>query len=292
MMNMTTFSADITRADFEQRVLAQSNERLVIADFWAGWCAPCRALKPVLEKLAAEYQGQLFLAKIDTDAEQDLARRYEVRSLPTVKLFRNGAEVDTFMGALPEPQVRAIIDRHLPRASDAAIDAALARAEYGDVADAITRLRETLQSDPASDRARLELAHLLCASGAPSATLSAEVTTLLRELSPEKRMGPEAARIRARLELLALVDATPIADLQRRAAASDSNLETTFQLGVRRILQGDAESGLETLLALVKRSRAFRDDGARKAMLLAFEALGAQHAAVRKFQMQLSRALY
>ena len=115
---MTEHSLDIGLADFQQAVLEESKHRPVLVDFWAPWCEPCKSLKPVLEKLAAEYGGKFLLAKINSDDNQELAARYGVRGIPSVKAFIDGEPVDEFSGALPESEVRAFLDRLVPGPAD------------------------------------------------------------------------------------------------------------------------------------------------------------------------------
>ena len=155
------FSAHVGQADFDALVLKQSYSVPVLADFWAAWCGPCKVLMPLLAKIAQEYQGKFFLAKIDTDKEKDLATRYAIRSLPTVKIFKQGQVVDEFMGAQPEPAIRTILDRHIPRASDVLITQALAAQTQGDTPQALALLTRAVETDPDSDRPKLQLAQLL-----------------------------------------------------------------------------------------------------------------------------------
>jgi putative thioredoxin len=111
---MAANAIDVSVADFDDKVLAASRAVPVVVDFWAPWCQPCRILKPILEKLAAEFGGRFILAKVNSDENQELSMRYGVRGIPAVKAFVNGEPVDEFTGALPEGQVREFIERLIP----------------------------------------------------------------------------------------------------------------------------------------------------------------------------------
>ena len=124
--------ADVTERDFDAQVIQRSHTVPVLVDFWATWCAPCQTLMPLLARLADEYQGKFFLAKVNTDKEQKLAAQHGIRSLPTVKLFRNGSAVDGFMGAQPERAVRALLDKYATSESETLIDDAVRAQQAGD----------------------------------------------------------------------------------------------------------------------------------------------------------------
>ena len=141
---------DVTAATFERDVLDASAEMPVLVDSWASWCAPCRALGPILEKLEREHAGRFRLAKVNSDEEQELAAAFGVRSIPMVMAFRNARPVAQFLGAQPETQVRAFIERLLPSPSE------VERLKGGEAA-----LRKALELDPRNDLARLDLAELL-----------------------------------------------------------------------------------------------------------------------------------
>ena len=144
--------AAVTAADFERIVIQGSFERPVLVDFWADWCAPCRQLMPILSRLVEEFNGQFFLAKVDTEAEQALAAQFGVRSLPTVQLFKNGQAVDQFMGALPEGQIREFLSRHISRASDRLLDQARQSIAEGDMSGAKGLIERAARDDPENNR--------------------------------------------------------------------------------------------------------------------------------------------
>ncbi len=280
-------SSDVGQADFANLVLQQSHTRPVLADFWAAWCGPCKMLMPVLVKLADDYQGKFFLAKIDTDKEQALASQYGVRSLPTVKIFKDGLVVDEFMGAQPEHALRDVLDRHILRPSDDLIAEAMAAQGLGDIAGAESLLNRAVQTDPDHDRPKLHLARLLFESGR---TEDGEKT--LQSLSPAGRTNPEVVALRAKLEFVRLASAgRPPDELVKTLAANPKDSEARYQLAARRVLEGAYEAALDQLLEIVRRDRKFRDDAARKAILAVFNILGGQGEIVSRYRKQLSMAL-
>lgn len=184
---------DVTLKNFEAEVIATSMTTPVLVDFWATWCGPCKTLVPVLEKLETEYAGRFILAKVDVDANQQIAGMFGIRSVPTCVLMVAGRPVDGFSGAQTEAQVRQFLERHLPSeeqlAAEAGADEAHQLLQAGDTQAALQKLADALAADPANDDARFDYVRLLIATGHYS-----DATALLHE--PLKRI-PQALRFEA-----------------------------------------------------------------------------------------------
>lgn len=288
MDTVTEFAFDVVATEFEERVIRKSHELPVLVDFWASWCGPCQVLMPLLAKLAAAYQGKFLLAKVDTDAQQPLAQRFGIRSIPTVKLFRNGQVVEEFMGAQGERAIRTLLDRHVVRESDQAIPAARAALEAGRPKDALALLNSALATDPHSDRLMVERARALIATGQFD-----DAHETLQGLPPERRDQADIAGLLGQISLSRAVASAPtLAELEKRVSSDPQDHEARYQLGIRRVLNGEYDAGLAVLLEIVQRNRKFREDAARKTMLSVFTLLGSNHELARKYRALLARALY
>jgi putative thioredoxin len=261
---------DATQDNFEADVLQASLQAPVLVDFWAAWCEPCKALGPVLEKLAGEYNGAFRLAKIDVDAEQALAGMFGVRSIPTVMLVKDGQIADGFAGALTEGQVREFLARHVQPADAgeaAGDDAAPAPVETAE--HALARLQQAVAATPDDASLKLDLALALMRVGDVAAA-SAELDALPVNLATDGR----AVRLRSQLELVrALDDAPDAAALQARIDADPADWAARDLLGVRRLLGDDPATGLEQFLAILEGARDWNDGQAKKRLLAAFATL-------------------
>ena len=282
------YSANVTQDTFDSAVLERSREIPVLVDFWAAWCGPCQMLMPRLAQLADTYAGQFFLAKVNTDEEQALANRYGIRSLPTVKLFKNGEVVDEFMGVQPDSAIRALLDRHIPRPSDKAAAAAIAAYRAGDAKGALTALETIVADAPANDRARLLLAEILFDLGRVD-----EGESTLKGISAKALADPDTAAAMGKLEFARVAaGAPPLADLERGVAAHGDDLEARYQLAARQVLARDYEAAMAQLLEIVRRDRRFRDDAGRKGLLAVFNLLGGKGEAVKRYRQLLSLAMH
>ncbi|MDA8361076.1 MAG: thioredoxin [Gammaproteobacteria bacterium] len=286
-MAHSVYSADVTQESFETDVLERSRTVPVLVDFWAAWCGPCKMLMPMLAKLAEEYQGRFFLAKVNSDEQQELATRYGIRSLPTIKLFSNGAVVGEFVGVQPERSIRALLDRHIARPSDRLVHEALEAEARGDAAGALDILRRVHSEDAANDRAIVHLGRMLLEQGADT-----QAEQILARISPAGRADPDLAPLLTRLEFIRMtVAAPPLAELEKRVQAQPGDMQARHWLGARYLLAGHYEAALEQWLTMVRENRQFGNDAGRKALLAAFNFLGGKGELVRKYRNLLSLAL-
>ncbi len=282
---MKDHTYDVDARNFQEIVLDGSREVPVVVDFWAPWCGPCRTLKPLLEKLATEFDGQFILAKVNADDSQELAAQYGVRGIPSVKAFVDGQLVDEFSGALPEAQVREFLGRLIPSPVAELRSAARLAREQGDLGQALQLLVQATQLEPNNEDLRLDAAAVLIEQGQLD-----EARQLLDSLSPVRRMADDAQKTLARLNFAQAGsgDETP---LRERLAAQPDDHDARLQLGQLLVAAGRAQEGLEEMLELVRRNRAWNDDAARLAMLEVFNLLGGQHPLVADYRRKLARAL-
>ena len=262
---------DATAATFEDTVIRKSLETPVLVDFWATWCGPCKTLGPVLEKLAADYNGAFELAKVDVDAEQELAAAFQIRSVPTVMLVKGGQLVDGFPGALPEGQLREFLKHHGIEPAEAVADAPAAEiaAAPVDPHEEVMRLRKAIEAEPDQAELRLDLALALLQTGA-----AGEAEHLLDALPANLATDDRTVKARARLGFAALLKDAPPAEVLEAAIASDpGDLRARHLLGMRKLVGGDAEAGLQQFIEMLQRDRAWGDSLAKKSLIDAFRVI-------------------
>ena len=283
---MSAFGIDVGSDNFQDVVLEGSKRAPVIIDFWAPWCAPCRALKPILEKLADEYAGRFTLAKINSDENQEIAASFGVRGIPAVKAVVDGKLVDEFVGALPESQVRAFIERVLPTPADLKRKEAELLLAAGQATQALAVLDDSLALDPRNEPAKIaRLEALLILDRLDEARAAAA------DLSPLSDDEPRVASLRARLQFADDDDVDPT-ELTKRIGADPHDLDARLQLARSYVRSQAYEPALEQLIEIVRTDRKFGDDIGRKMMVEVFNLLGGQGELVGKYRRLLSASLY
>ena len=261
---------DATAATFEDTVIRTSQETPVLINFWAVGFEPCETLGPLLEKLAADYNGAFLLARVDVAQEQELASAFQIQSVPTVILVKDGQLVDGFPGALPEDQLKAFLAHHgiepAPTIDD---ESAEIVASPVDPHEEVMRLRKAIETEPDKAGLKLDLALALLQTGATT-----EAQQLLDGLPANLATDDRTIKAHARLGFSALLkDAPPVEVLEAAIAADPADLRARHLLGVRQFVSGDAEAGLMQFMEMLQRDRSYENGLARKTLIDAFRVL-------------------
>ena len=257
-------SYDVTEADFRQTVLERSLEVPVLLDCWAPWCGPCRSLGPMLEKLVQAYGGRFELAKLNTDEAPQISAALQIRSIPLCVLFVGGRPVDQFMGAMPESQIRAFLDKHLGEQVDP-VTALREDAREADPQTAEAMLREGLAHVPGDMGLTGDLAERLLARDALD-----EAEKLLNSVEVDQQDDRHAALLK-RIALARNKPAGNPAELEARIAADSKDFEARFALAAIRAYEGDFRAAFDQLLEVVLRDKAEWREKARVQMVEWFD---------------------
>ena len=266
---------DVTLANFETEVIEASHSVPVLVDFWAPWCGPCKSLGPVLEKVEAAYAGRFKLVKINSDDEQQLAGAFGIRSIPTCVLMVGGQPVDGFMGAQPEGQIKAFLDKHLPPAEEceAEVEPQQDHAEEGDAQGALERLADALAQDPGNDDLRHDYVKLLISHG--------QLAEAAAALAPAMGQIPLQLRFEALqqwLNALEFVGNDPrghwrIEQFDEVIAANKRDFDTRFAKSRLLIALGQWTEAMEELLEIIMRDKKWADEAPRKTYVALLELL-------------------
>lgn len=269
-------SVEVDSATFATEVLEASFQKPVLVDFFAQWCGPCKMLKPMLEALAQEYD--FVLAKVDIDQSPDLAQTYRVEGVPDVRVVTQGDVNPGFVGVLPEPQLREFLSNlSLKSELDLGLEAIKATIAQGDLEQAKAFFGHLINEFPQSQKLAIAAAKFLITQG------SFESTEKILATVPEadKEYYPQVKALR---ELVALK--------QESANPSTHELDKSFFAAIDQVLIENYEAALTQLLDLVSRSRKYRNDGARKAIVMVFELMGDENPLTNQYRRKLTSALY
>ena len=281
---MTT---EVTSETFPSLVLERSQTIPVLVDFWADWCAPCKMLMPLLTNIASEFSENVSLVKVNTDQESQLASTFNVRSLPTVKLFKKGEVIDEFMGALPESAIREFIEKHLDRPADDQIRIASELSANGQHEKAIETLTAALTEDPSYDKLILALGTEQVIGGH-----LADARKTLDSLPSRLRFDPPVKALFARLELAEMAGKdTDKTSLEKYLSEHPDDLGKRAQLGAVYFSTGDHGAAMEQWLQMVTRGNSDSRDIGRENLIRTFEILGSNNEQVSEYRKRLAQAL-
>ncbi|AXR08358.1 thioredoxin [Salinimonas sediminis] len=257
---------DITLENFQQVILQQSQEKLVMVDFWASWCEPCKDLMPMLERIAAEYQNDMILARVDCEEQQDIAAQFGIRNLPTVMLVKDGQPVDGFAGMQTESQIRELLAKYLPQPGDEELQQAAQLCQQGDYQAAFPLAKQAVDLGPENIDARYIYIDCLIETGSV-----AQAKTELQGI----RLVDQDARYQTlvgKVELAEQAAESPeLKQLQEAVASDPDNLQLKVELAVQLQQAHKADEALALLHQVLLTDLNFGE--AKKTMLDMINAL-------------------
>ncbi len=284
---MNEHIVEVTAENAQATLIEESFSRPVVIDFWADWCAPCKALMPVLEKLAAEYAGQFLLAKVNADEQQMITSQFGVRSLPTVMVMKGGQPVDGFAGAQPERAIREMLDKHLPKPWDLQLQQARELVEQEKYTEALGLLKSAYTDSG-------ERADIAC-------QLASVLVHIRRYGEAEEILGKIKMvdqdelyqQVKSQLALAQEAKKAPELDaLEKQLAADSGNRELAFQLAVQYGQHQYHKEALELLYPMLQKDINFKDGEARKIYMDILAVLGKGDPLAAEYQRKLYTLLY
>ena len=268
----------VNEADFEFKVIQYSKQVPVVVDFWAPWCGPCKEISPVLAELAEKASGSFRLAKVNVDESPNLALRYSVRSIPTVKAFRDAHVISEFTGAIPPAQIRDFVRALAPSQHDLVLEKGLGLLDMQNWAGAEENLQKFLGKFPANPEALLGLARSLLGQGYIN-----EAREILVNFPASKEYN--TAEI-----LIKLVK--PLERVKSQTTLPDDPLEAAYVHALHLVLHGKFEAAMDGMLDILRQDKHFHSDEARRVMVGLFELLGQDSPLTRQYRNELAMVLF
>ena len=264
--------------DFEEEVINRSGSIPVLVDFWATWCGPCRVLSPVLEKLAHKHDGEWVLKKLNTEEFPDVAARYEIRSIPNVKLFSGGSVINEFVGALPESRIEQWLLKAMPDKYAQQLDQAETLVRTQEYKKARAILEPILAVTSSHARARVLLALSLVLSDRKRAL------DLISAMDEGSEFADDCEGIRTIDRLIAHID--------RQNDLPESAVKPRYLDAIRELARGNFEKAIVEFIGVIRQDRYYDDDGSRKACIALFRFMGEEHETTQQYRREFGNALY
>ncbi|QDT47463.1 Thioredoxin-2 [Symmachiella dynata] len=287
MADESVWIIDADKDTFEQDVILRSQSMPVVVDFWATWCAPCKQLLPILEKLAVEYDGKFLLVKVNIDLQQELAMAFGVQSVPHVFAVVNGQAVDQFTGLLPEEQIRQWLDSLMPSPAQTLLSEGRALQE-ADPAAAEAKFREAMALEANNDAIKVGLICALFAQQKDS-----ECSAMIAELENRGYLEDEVEKVKAELEFRAVAaEAGGVDEIRQKADAEPDNLELQLELADALAAAHQFPEALDICLSIITRDVGKLRDKARETMVNIFHLVGDNSEVANEYRRKLASALY
>lgn len=264
--------------DFQADVLELSTSIPVLVDFWAEWCGPCRILSPVLERLAEKHLGEWELKKLNTEEFPDIAGRYDIRSIPNVKLFADGKAINEFVGALPESSIERWLTTALPDKFGDQLDQAEALIRQVKYVEAKKLIEPVVAASPDHERARTLLAIALLYTDRKRAV---DLVAFIDESSKYRDLAETVRTFNNLIE-----------KLENPSLLQDAGARSKYLAAIRELSNGRFDTALEQFIAVIRQDRYYDEDGARKACIAIFKYLGEENEITMKHRREFGSALY